>query len=62
MKLFNNTMDQINDEDKICDIAKSFGSQIETLYANSVDEKVYFKFSILKFLNFFNKNKLVFCL
>lgn len=35
-------MDQINDEDKICDIAKSFGSQIETLYANSVDEKVYF--------------------
>lgn len=40
MKLLSNTMDQIADEDKICEIAKSFGSQIETLYINSVDEKV----------------------
>jgi hypothetical protein len=40
MKLLSNSMDKMDDEDKICEIAKAFGAQLETLYANSVDEKV----------------------
>ena len=39
MKLLSNTIDQINDEDKICEMAKSFGKHIETLYVNLSDEK-----------------------
>lgn len=42
MKLLSNTIDQIGDEEKICEIAKCFGAQIETLYVNSVEEKVKF--------------------
>jgi len=40
MKLLANSLDQINEEEKICEIAKSFGKQIETFYTNSSDEKV----------------------
>ena len=43
MKLVSNSLDQIADEEKICEIAKSFGKQVETLYQNSMDEKVTIK-------------------
>ena len=32
MKLLSNSLDQINDEEFICEIARSIGKQIETLY------------------------------
>lgn len=41
MKLLSNTLDQIASEEKLCEIAKSFGKQIETLYVGMSDEKVY---------------------
>ena len=41
MKFLSNSMDKIDDEDKICEIAKSFGAQLEALYINSPDEKVF---------------------
>lgn len=40
MKLLSNSLDLIIDEEKLCDIAKAFGQQIEKLYINSSDEKV----------------------
>ena len=43
-------MDKIDDEDKICEIAKAFGAQLETLYINSPDEKVFdYLFDIINF-------------
>lgn len=41
MKLLSNSLDQINSEEKYCEIAKCFGKQIETLYQNFSDEKVF---------------------
>ena len=40
MKLLSNSLDQIVDEEMLCDIAKAFGKQIETLYMKLPDEKV----------------------
>lgn len=42
MKLLSNSLDQINDEEFVCDIAKSMGRHIEALYPSLVDEKVSF--------------------
>lgn len=41
MKLLSNSLDQMNSEDKYCEIAKCFGKQIENLYQNFSDEKVF---------------------
>ena len=42
MKLLSNSLDQIGDEEFICETAKSLGRHIETLYLNLIEEKVYF--------------------
>ena len=42
MKLLSNSLDQIGDEEYICEIAKSIGRQIETIYLNLIEEKVNF--------------------
>ena len=59
MKLLSNSLDQINEEELLCEIAKSFGKHIETLYMKLPDEKVILKtliildkiFEILKFIS-----------
>jgi hypothetical protein len=43
MKLLSNSLDQINEEEMLCEIAKAFGKQIETLYLKLSDEKVTLK-------------------
>ena len=40
MKLLSTSLDQIANEEKLCEIAKALGKQIETLYTNNSDEKV----------------------
>lgn len=42
MKLLSNSLDQINEEEYICEIARALGNHIETLYSNSSQEKVRF--------------------
>lgn len=39
MKLLSNSLDQINEEEYICEIARALGNHIETLYSNSSQEK-----------------------
>lgn len=39
MKLLSNSLDQINDEEHLCEIARCMGKQIETLLDNLVAEK-----------------------
>ena len=40
MKLLSNSLDQINEEEHICEIARALGNQIETIYLNFSQEKV----------------------
>jgi hypothetical protein len=40
MKLLSNSLDQIGNEEKLCEIAKALGKQIEILYTQQSDEKV----------------------
>lgn len=40
MKLLSNSLDQIGTEEKLCEIAKALGKQIEILYTQQSDEKV----------------------
>lgn len=40
MKLLSTSLDQIGNEEKLCEIAKALGRQIETLYTQNSDEKV----------------------
>ena len=47
MKLLSNTLDQIVDEEMLCDVAKAFGKQIETLYPKLPDEKVSLTFILI---------------
>jgi hypothetical protein len=51
MKLLSNTLDQIANEEKLCEIAKALGKQIESLYINLSDEKVTCRCSSSSFLN-----------
>ncbi len=46
MKLLSSSLDQINDEQFICEIARSIGKQIETLHMGQPDEK-YFAYKCL---------------
>lgn len=53
MKLLSTSLDQIASEDKLCEIAKALGRQIETLYTQNSEEKVlnwfycFFKYDYL---------------
>lgn len=40
MKLLSTSLDQIASEEKLCEIAKALGRQIETLYTQNSEEKV----------------------
>jgi hypothetical protein len=47
MKLLSNSLDQINEEELLCEIAKAFGKHIETLYMKLPEEKVMLKTFII---------------